>query len=66
MRGPGEGESIALGGSTALFKAETGDGDGTFSLTETTIAPGFPGPVAHLHEELLDSFYVLEGTLTVQ
>ncbi len=64
VRGPGEGESI-LGGAV-VFKAEAGDGEGTFSLTETTLPPGFPGPVPHRHEQLLDSFYVLEGTLTVQ
>ena len=49
-----------------LFKAEDADGDGTFSLTETTLAPGFPGPVPHRHARMVDSFYVLEGTLTVR
>jgi mannose-6-phosphate isomerase-like protein (cupin superfamily) len=66
MRLAGQGETISLGASKALFKAEGGDGDGTFSLTETTLAPGFPGPVPHVHETLVDSFYVLEGTLTVR
>lgn len=65
-RGPGEGDSIALGPSRALFKAEGGDGDGDFSLSETTLAPGFPGPVPHCHRGLVDSFYVLEGTLTLR
>jgi mannose-6-phosphate isomerase-like protein (cupin superfamily) len=64
VRGPGEGESI-LGGAV-VFKAEVGDGEGTFSLSETTLPPDFPGPVPHAHERLLDSFYVLEGTLTVR
>lgn len=64
VRGPGEGESI-LGGAV-LFKAEAGDGDGTFSLSEATLPPGFPGPVLHRHERMLDSFYVLEGVLTVR
>jgi mannose-6-phosphate isomerase-like protein (cupin superfamily) len=66
VRGPGDGDVVMVGGSSALFKVETSDGDGTFSLTETTLQPGFPGPVPHLHERLLDSFYVLEGTLTVR
>lgn len=66
IRPAGEGDTIALGGSSAVFKAELGDGDGTFSLTETVIAPGFPGPVLHRHETFADSFYVLEGTLTVR
>jgi mannose-6-phosphate isomerase-like protein (cupin superfamily) len=65
VRGPGEGDSVSMGPSRALFKAEGADGDGTFSLSETTLAPGFPGPVPHRHETFTDSFYVLEGTLTV-
>jgi quercetin dioxygenase-like cupin family protein len=64
VRGPGEGEAI-LGGSV-LFKAQVADGEGTFSLTEITLPPGFPGPVLHRHERTLDSFYVLEGTLTIR
>jgi mannose-6-phosphate isomerase-like protein (cupin superfamily) len=64
VRGSGEGESI-LGGAV-LFKVEGRDGEGTFSLSETTLPPGFPGPVPHTHERLLDSFYVLDGTLTVR
>ncbi len=66
VRGPGEGEVLTMGPSGALFKAEVGDGDGTFSLTEITLAPGFPGPIPHRHETLVDSFYVLEGTLTLR
>jgi mannose-6-phosphate isomerase-like protein (cupin superfamily) len=64
VRGPGEGEQI-LGGA-ALFKAEDGDGDGTFSLSAITLPPGYPGPVLHRHARTLDSFYVLEGTLTIR
>ena len=40
--------------------------DGTFSLTELTLAPRFPGPVPHRHREHVDSFYVLDGTLTLR
>ena len=66
FRPPGEGDSVAAGASGALFKAEGGDTGGAFSLTETTVAPGFSGPVPHRHRSTVDSFYVLEGTLTVQ
>ncbi len=66
VRGPGEGDSISMGASSVLFKAEGDDGDGTFSLTEITLEPGFPGPVLHRHRTLLDSFYVLEGTLSLR
>jgi mannose-6-phosphate isomerase-like protein (cupin superfamily) len=66
VRGPGEGDGLAAGPSRVLFKAEVSDGEGTFSLTETTLAPGFPGPLLHRHARMVDSFYVLEGTLTVR
>jgi len=66
VRGPGEGDTLALGPNGLVFKTEVGDGDGTFYLGEMTLAPGFPGPVPHRHAEHLDSFFVLEGTLTLQ
>jgi mannose-6-phosphate isomerase-like protein (cupin superfamily) len=65
VRPAGEGESISVGPSTLLFKAESSDTEGTFALTETTVAAGFPGPVPHVHREMVDSFWVLEGELTV-
>jgi quercetin dioxygenase-like cupin family protein len=66
FRRPGEGDTIAMGTSGVLFKAEGSDGDGSFSLSETTVGPGFPGPVPHRHNALVDSFFVLEGELTVR
>ena len=65
VRPAGAGESISVGPSGLLFKAEGSDTEGTFALSETTLAPGFPGPVPHVHREMVDSFYVLEGELTV-
>jgi quercetin dioxygenase-like cupin family protein len=66
IRGPGEGDTLTVGPNMLIFKAEVGDGDGTFSMSELTLAPGFPGPIPHTHERHLDSFYVLDGTLTVR
>jgi quercetin dioxygenase-like cupin family protein len=63
---PGEGERLAVGPSTLLVHATSADTGGTFFLSESTIAPGFPGPPPHTHETLHDMFFVLEGTLTVQ
>jgi quercetin dioxygenase-like cupin family protein len=63
---PGEGTAYAVGTTTSLFKATGEATAGTFSLAEVTIEPGTSGPPPHSHRELLDSFYVLEGTLTVQ
>lgn len=62
----GEGEPLAFGPTSAVFKATGDDDAGHFSLSETTAAPGFPGPVPHLHRTFVDSFYVLEGTLTLR
>lgn len=63
--GPGEGTSYAVGTATSLFKATREATAGSFSLAEVTIQAGTSGPPPHSHRELLDSFYVLEGTLTV-
>ena len=65
IRPPGEGDSISAGPSSVLFKAEGEETAGAFSLTESTIAPGFPGPVRNVHRHTVDSFYVREGELTV-
>jgi quercetin dioxygenase-like cupin family protein len=63
---PGEGERHAAGASEILIKATGNETAGTFFLSESTIAPGFPGPPPHRHERLVDMFYVLEGVLTVR
>jgi quercetin dioxygenase-like cupin family protein len=63
--GPGEGELLELGPNTLLMKAQVGDGDGTFYLGELMLRE-FAGPPPHVHERHLDSFFVLEGTLTVR
>ena len=66
VRGPDEGETIEAGPTRATLKAEGNDGEGTLSLSEAVLAPGFLGPVPHFHETFVDSFYVLAGTLTVR
>ncbi len=35
------------------------------ALIEFDIAPGFAGPLPHRHERMTDSFWVLDGTLTL-
>jgi quercetin dioxygenase-like cupin family protein len=66
VRQPGEGKAFAIGSGQAIVKAGRRDGGGRVALMETTLPPGAPGPPPHRHPETLDSFYVLEGTLTVQ
>jgi quercetin dioxygenase-like cupin family protein len=66
VHGPGEGENLPVAASEISIKAGNEDTGGTLFLSETTIEPGFPGPPLHIHREMHDMFYVLEGTLTVQ
>jgi mannose-6-phosphate isomerase-like protein (cupin superfamily) len=62
---PGEGELLDLGPSRSTVKSGVDDGMGSLAVLESTVAPGFPGPVRHAHEQMVDSFYVREGTLTL-
>ena len=63
--GEGEGEVLDLGGARMTIKASGDDTGGGYLLTEARLSPGY-GPPPHSHSEMTDSFYVLEGTLTVQ
>jgi mannose-6-phosphate isomerase-like protein (cupin superfamily) len=63
---PGEGENFEMGGSSFSIKATSESTDGRFFLSETVVEPGFAGPPLHVHRELTDMFYVLEGVLTFQ
>jgi quercetin dioxygenase-like cupin family protein len=64
---PDEGESIDAGeGSAIVLKATCETTGGSFFMSETTIAAGFPGPPPHTHQHLHDMFYVLEGVLTMR
>jgi len=48
------------------IKATGEDTGGSLYLGEALIQPGFTGPPPHVHEQLHDMFYVLEGTLTMR
>lgn len=62
----GEGETIGGGPAVAVIKASRESTGGGFTMSDTTIQPGFQGPPRHRHRALTDTFYVLEGTLTVR
>ena len=66
VRQPGEGEQLGLGPSQSSIKAGVPDGMGSLAVLESTIGPNFPGPVLHEHERMVDSFYILDGTLSLQ
>jgi len=61
--GPGEGETLqGPAGGPLTFKARGEQTNGTLTAFENVIAPG-DGPPAHLHSDVDESWYVLEGTL---
>lgn len=66
IHNPGQGELHAAGIAEINIKATGEDTNGTFFCSENTLGPGFEGPPLHVHDKLIDMFYVLEGTLTVQ
>lgn len=65
VRAAGEGETLELGPSTVTVKVGGSDAIGSLAVCENTIAAGFPGPIPHRHARMVDSFWVLQGTLTV-
>jgi mannose-6-phosphate isomerase-like protein (cupin superfamily) len=60
-----EGELIELGPSRGRVKLSGDDAIGSATVIDFELAPESPGPPPHLHERITDSFFVLEGTLTV-
>jgi quercetin dioxygenase-like cupin family protein len=57
--GPGEGERIELGESTATIKL----GVDEIGVFEAEIGSDFPHPPVHRHPKSMESFYVIEGEL---
>jgi mannose-6-phosphate isomerase-like protein (cupin superfamily) len=58
-------ETFSALGVTTVIRATAEETGGAFSLIEMTIPAGFPGAPPHRHGKMSESFYVLEGTLTV-
>jgi quercetin dioxygenase-like cupin family protein len=54
---PGEGERLVGNARVAYIKASLPE----LTLSVFELEPGFEGPEPHLHEDHVDSFYVLEG-----
>ncbi|TGS14982.1 cupin domain-containing protein [Mesorhizobium sp. M2E.F.Ca.ET.209.01.1.1] len=63
--GPGEGEAIWFLRNRMTVKATEASTGGGFGLLESLIAPGFSPPL-HVHRREDESFYVLEGELTMK
>ena len=62
---PGDGERVGRGPAQTRILATAESTDGRFTVSETTVPAGFPGPALHTHAAMTDSIYVLEGTLTI-
>jgi quercetin dioxygenase-like cupin family protein len=54
---PGEGERLAIEKRVAYIKASLP----ALTLSVSELATGFEGPEPHVHDDHVDSFYVLEG-----
>jgi mannose-6-phosphate isomerase-like protein (cupin superfamily) len=65
LRSPGEGDEVALGPFRTSIKAGGGDALGSLTVMEAVVGPGAPGPVLHRHTAMVDSFYVVDGVLTL-
>ena len=63
--GPGEGQAIWFLRNRMTVKATAATTGGAFGLLESWIAPGFSPPL-HVHHRDDESFYVLEGDLTMK
>jgi len=61
---PGEGRSYQAGPMHAVFKADGPETDDAYCISEWWLEPGDEGPHAHLHEENVEIFYVIEGTMS--
>jgi mannose-6-phosphate isomerase-like protein (cupin superfamily) len=60
----GEGRKYNLGPMTAIFKADKKETDNKYSVSEWWLEPHSEGPGAHVHEHIVQTFYVLEGPVS--
>ena len=59
----GEGESVTIGTSHCTFKLTGKDTHGHFGLFEYLLQPETEGPSPHIHKQMTEIFYVVEGEL---
>ena len=65
--GPADGKNLTnpIGGGMVV-KLRDEDTAGAYSVHDNTIPPGSPGPRPHIHRRHEETFYVLEGELTIR
>jgi quercetin dioxygenase-like cupin family protein len=59
----GEGRRLAIPGGICTIKATGEETGGTYALIEMLIPPQ-SGPPPHIHSRQVESFYIIEGSLT--
>ena len=59
-----QGRTYNLGPMTAIFKADEDETDNKYSVSEWWLEPYSEGPGAHLHENIVQTFYVFEGPVS--
>ncbi|BDI20121.1 cupin [Nostoc cf. commune SO-36] len=64
--GPGQGNRLTTGNSEITFKVVGADTHGHLGLFENLIQPGGTAPVLHIHRQMEEMFYVLEGEVEIQ
>jgi mannose-6-phosphate isomerase-like protein (cupin superfamily) len=61
---PGGGRSYQAGPMHAVFKADGAETANRYCVSEWWLEAGDAGPGPHSHEENVELFYVLDGTMT--
>ena len=59
-----QGRKYNLGPMTAIFKADEAETDNKYSVSEWWLEPNSEGPEAHLHKNIVQTFYVFEGPVS--
>ena len=60
----GEGDAVSIGtGTRCTFKVRGKNTDGHFGLFEYVMEPGTEGPRRHIHRQMAEIFYVVEGEI---
>ncbi len=61
---PGEGRSYQAGPMRAVFKADGAETEDRYCISEWWLEAGDSGPGPHAHEDNVEIFYVIEGTMS--
>jgi mannose-6-phosphate isomerase-like protein (cupin superfamily) len=59
-----EGRRFSIGPDQVTVKGVS-PGDGGFAVVDYRAAPGVPGPPVHVHADIDEAWYLLDGTLDV-